>query len=103
MKKLMQASALGMALGLFSAFFAALLSAAPVDVNSADASTIAASLSGIGETKAEAIVKYREQHGPFKNRDELVNVKGIGLKTIDKNGADILVGGTKATPKKPAQ
>ena len=40
-------------------------------------------INGIGETKARAIVEYREAHGGFKNADELVNVSGIGEKTLD--------------------
>ena len=40
-------------------------------------------ISGIGETKAMAIVEYREAHGGFKSVDELVNVSGIGEKTLD--------------------
>ena len=40
-------------------------------------------ISGIGETKARAIVEYREAHGGFKSVDELVNVSGIGEKTLD--------------------
>ena len=67
------------------------LAAQPVNVNTADAQTIADSLSGVGLSKAQAIVAYREAHGTFKHVDELVNVKGIGLKTIDKNRGFILV------------
>ncbi len=100
--KFLHATLFGAALGISSAFFAALASAAPVNVNRADATTIAAALNGIGEAKAQAIVAYREQHGPFKSLDELVNVKGIGLKTIDKNRSDILLGEGKTAPK-PAQ
>ena len=37
--------------------------AAPVNVNTADAKTISDALSGIGQKKAEAIVKYREEKG----------------------------------------
>ncbi len=59
--------------------------AQPVNVNTADAQTIADSLTGVGLSKAQAIVAYREAHGTFKHVDELVNVKGIGLKLIDKN------------------
>ncbi len=62
-----------------------LAAAEPVDINSADASTIAENLNGIGLTRAEAIVAYREAHGPFQDADELVNVKGIGLATVNKN------------------
>jgi competence protein ComEA len=65
--------------------------AQPVNVNTADAETIADSLSGVGLSKAQAIVAYREAHGTFKHADELVNVKGIGLRTIDKNREYILV------------
>lgn len=101
--KLFSAAALGAVLGVVSAFFAAVVTAAPVNVNSADASTIAAALNGIGDAKAQAIVAYREEHGPFKHMDELVNVKGIGLKTIDKNRSDILLSDSKAAPKAAAQ
>ncbi len=63
--------------------------AAPVNINTADADTIAASLSGIGKKKAEDIVKYRKENGPFKSLDDIANVKGIGAKTIEINKADI--------------
>lgn len=59
--------------------------AEPVNINTASASAIAASLNGVGDAKAKAIVEYREKNGPFKSADELVNVKGIGLKTVEKN------------------
>ena len=67
------------------------LAAVPVDVNTADAQTIADNLNGVGLSKAHAIVAYREAHGTFKHVDELVNVKGIGLKLIDKNRDFILL------------
>jgi len=75
--------------------FGALLTSAvalagqPVDVNNASAEQLAQSLDGIGLNKARAIVQYRSQHGPFQHPDELVNVKGIGLATVDKNRANI--------------
>lgn len=68
----------------FSAF------AGTVNVNTADAATIAKELTGIGTAKAEAIVAYRKAHGPFKSLDELEAVKGIGEKTIADNKDDIL-------------
>ena len=64
--------------------------AIPVNINQADAKTIAKSLNGVGIKKAEAIVKYREENGPFKSTDELAKVKGIGDKTVLKNKTDIL-------------
>lgn len=76
--------------------------AGPVDINTADATTIAAALNGIGESKARAIVEYREKHGPFRSADELAKVKGVGLKTVEKNREQIRVGGTQPKPQKPA-
>jgi competence protein ComEA len=58
---------------------------APVNVNTADAAALADSLDGIGASKARAIVEYRQQNGAFKTADELVNVKGIGARTVEKN------------------
>ena len=40
-------------------------------------------LPGIGPSKAEAIVSYREEHGPFTSLEDLLNVKGIGEKTLE--------------------
>jgi len=40
-------------------------------------------LDGIGETKAQAIVAYREQNGPFRNTNEIIKVKGIGTATYE--------------------
>lgn len=71
------------ALALFTASFG--FAATPVNVNTADAATLAESLDGIGQAKAQAIVDYRQKNGPFKNADDLVNVKGIGLATLEKN------------------
>ncbi|MEM1413040.1 MAG: ComEA family DNA-binding protein [Pseudomonadota bacterium] len=57
----------------------------PVNVNTANAEQLAASLDGVGMSKAEAIVAYRKANGPYRHPDELVNVKGIGLSTVDRN------------------
>jgi len=65
--------------------------ATPVDINTADARTIADSLSGIGLKKAEAIVAYRSKNGAFKTIGDLTQVSGIGDKTVEKNKADILI------------
>lgn len=52
-----------------------------VDVNTASWEVIAL-LPGIGETKAKAIIEYREKNGPFKTAEDLTHVSGIGEKTI---------------------
>ncbi len=67
-----------------------------VDINSADAKTLAEGLNGVGMSKAEAIVAYRDEHGPFASAEDLSQVKGIGEKTVEKNRDNIVVGGSKA-------
>jgi len=69
--------------------------AGPVNVNTADAETIAAELKGVGLTKAKAIVEYRSKHGPFRSADDLSLVKGIGERTVEINRADIKVSDPK--------
>lgn len=74
--------------------------ASPVNINTADAKTIGEALKGIGIKKAEAIVKYREEKGAFKTVEELVNVNGIGEKTVEKIKDDILLTDAATTDKK---
>jgi competence protein ComEA len=74
--------------------------AAPVNVNTADAKTISEALSGIGQKKAEAIVKYREEKGLFKTAEDLANVPGIGEKTVEKNKKDIILSASDETDQK---
>lgn len=62
-----------------------------IDINAANAETLAKELDGIGAKKAQAIVEYRKEHGPFKSLDDLKQVYGIGPKTIDKNRDKIFV------------
>lgn len=61
-----------------------------IDVNSADVKTLA-KLKGVGETKAKAIVSYREANGNFKSLDELLKVKGIGEKVLLDNKLNISI------------
>ena len=70
--------------------------AEPVNINTASAEQMAANLNGVGLSKAALIVQYREANGPFTHMDELVNVKGIGLRIVDKNREVILVQGAGA-------
>jgi competence protein ComEA len=60
---------------------------ATVNINSADANTLAAGLNGVGQTRAMEIVRYREAYGPFASVEELTEVKGIGKSTLEKNRA----------------
>lgn len=54
-----------------------------VNINRANSAQLQ-TLNGIGPTKAQEILKYRKAHGSFNTVDELVNVKGIGPKTLIK-------------------
>ena len=72
----------------------------PVNVNTASAEEIADSLKGVGVSKAEAIVNYRNENGPYKHMDELVNVKGIGIRTVDINREYILLDNSELAARK---
>lgn len=52
-----------------------------IDINKASESEFA-NIKGIGAKKAQDIIKYRNKVGKFKNYDDLLNVKGIGTKTL---------------------
>lgn len=69
--------------------FSSAVFAEKVNINTASAEQIASSMSGIGESKAEAIVEYRSSNGNFKSINELENVEGIGSKTVEKNKDNI--------------
>ncbi len=62
-----------------------------VNINTADVQSLAANIVGVGKKKAQAIVAFREQHGPFKSVDEMTQVKGIGLKLVDRNRENLSV------------
>ncbi|MCB1858333.1 MAG: helix-hairpin-helix domain-containing protein [Gammaproteobacteria bacterium] len=68
------------------------VTASPVDINTADAQTLADNLSGIGISKANAIVAYRDRNGPFQAADELIRVKGVGEKILELNRDSITIG-----------
>ena len=62
-----------------------------VNVNEADAETLARILKGVGMSKAQAIVQYREENGRFYSVEELSAVRGIGMATVTKNEDRITV------------
>lgn len=68
-----------------------LVFAGPVNVNKADAETIARELLGVGPSKARAIVEYRETNGPFESVNDLLKVQGIGPKVLEDNRKNILL------------
>lgn len=80
---------LGWAIALM--FCSIAVAADPVDINEADARAIAQAMNGVGMSKAEAIIAFREENGPFASVDELVRVKGIGPATIENNREAVTV------------
>ena len=56
-----------------------------VNINAADAASLAETLVGVGQSRAEAIVRYREEFGPFFTIEDLMQVKGIGPAVVEKN------------------
>ena len=67
-----------------------------VNVNTADAATLARVLHNVGQAKAEAIVAHRAENGPFRSIEQLATVKGIGLRTVEVNRDRIEIGATRA-------
>jgi len=73
--------------------------AGPLDINTADADALAETLKGVGPKKAVAIVRDRQQNGPFRTVDELARVAGIGPRVVEDNRARI----TAVIPDKTAK
>lgn len=91
-------------LGLLPALVPDLLLAGPVDINTADAATIARELNGVGETRAKAIVTYREKYGRFAAPEDVLKVSGIGPQVLKLNRENIRTAQTTNGAKKsPAQ
>ena len=70
--------------------------AGPVDINSADAATLARELDGVGLSRAQAIIEYREKNGAFRNAEDLMKVQGIGPKVFEANRANIRTAPSKS-------
>ena len=80
---------------IFVTFLALTLSAfvyaSPVNINTADAPTLSKNIKGIGMKKAQSIIDYREKNGKFNKVEDLMKVKGIGVKLLEKNAGTIIV------------
>ncbi|MEM7020498.1 MAG: helix-hairpin-helix domain-containing protein [Pseudomonadota bacterium] len=82
MRKLFSAVLFG-TFTIFTSFTA--IAAETININTADAATLARVLSGVGEVKAKAIVEYRKKVNGFKSINDITKVGGIGPKTLEKN------------------
>jgi competence protein ComEA len=72
--------------------------AGPVNINTADAATLAAELAGIGPALAAEIVRDRDQNGSFESAEALTRVKGVGARIVEMNRQNILVSDQKGSP-----
>jgi competence protein ComEA len=70
--------------------------AGPVNINTADADTLAAELTGVGPALAAAIVSDRQANGLFPTAESLARVRGIGSHIVEINRENILVGDAAA-------
>lgn len=76
---------------LAALIFAAGVHAGPVNINTADAPTLAAELQGVGPVVAQRIVEFRKANGEFADASSIVRVRGIGAKTFERNRDSIRV------------
>lgn len=68
---------------LACSFVASLAEGSLVNINTADEATLV-TLNSIGKSKAQAIIAYREAHGPFKSIEELKGVSGVGDRVFER-------------------
>lgn len=68
-----------------------LLLAGPVNINKADEETLAKELDGVGPALAAAIVRDREENGPYERPEEITRVRGVGERVLEDNREYILV------------
>lgn len=69
-----------------------------ININTADSEALVDGLTGVGPEKALAIVRYRQSNGPFRQVNDLVQVKGIGEGTVERNRAYMTVGEQPSQP-----
>lgn len=80
MKKLL----LALSLALYLPFMVFANNTESININTASVQELQ-TLKGIGPTKAQAIIDFREANGLFKSADELIEVPGIGMKLLEQN------------------
>ena len=81
----------GLLLSLMMAIAPAPLLAGPVNINTADEETLAKELNGIGPALAAAIVRDREENGPYESPEDLTRVSGVGDRVLETNRDFILI------------
>lgn len=65
--------------------------AGPVNINEADAETLATELDGVGPALAAAIVRDREENGRYESAEAIMRVRGIGERVLEDNRDNILL------------
>ncbi len=78
-------------LALLLSLFCQMAIAETININTADKETLM-DIKGVGEKRADAIIAYRKQHGPFKSVEELATVSGVGEAIVEKNRENLTVG-----------
>jgi len=78
-------------LSLLLCFSLQLSAAGKVNINTADRATLM-TIKGVGEKRADAIIAYRKEHGPFAKVEDLARVQGVGESTVDSNRETLTVG-----------
>ena len=78
---------------LLGTFYGSAANAGPVNINTASAETLAENIVGVGPILADQIIGYREAIGGFSHADELLEVPGIGKKTLKNNIENIVIDG----------
>lgn len=86
----MRESINGMLLALALGLGSSLAIAGPVNINTADAETLAEELDGVGPALAAAIVRDREENGSYETAEDITRVRGIGERVLEDNRENIM-------------
>ena len=78
---------------LLGTLFGSVATAGPVNINTASAEVLAENIVGVGPVLADQIIVYRLAIGGFSHVDELLEVPGIGEKTLQNNIENIVIDG----------